>query len=163
MRDLAAPLGWLPASSHVNTSLPDVSVALRKPAPHDLIYSRPDNTSGIQFPYFPEPELDCTAVTHCPPAVLPAISPQGSCPLSWGWAPTGMWLLIPPFLSCMLPKRSAHLVKAPVGSSWGKSYFSDLRLWGTWDFHSQALIIHSGKSLGPPQHHMTTTVMFLSK
>ena len=84
LRDSAAPLGWLPASFLVNTSLPDVSVALRKPAPHDLIYSRPDNTSGIQFPYFPEPELDYTAVTHCPPAVLPAISPQGSCSLSRG-------------------------------------------------------------------------------
>ena len=166
LRDSAAPLGWLPASFLVNTSLPDVSVALRKPAPHDLIYSRPDNTSGIQFPYFPEPELDYTAVTHCPPAVLPAISPQGSCSLSRGGGPTGMWLLIAPFLSCMLPKRPARLgsvVKAPVGSSWGKSYFSDLRLCGTWDFHSQAPIIHSGECLGPPQHHMTTTAMFLLK
>ena len=30
--------------------LPDASVAFRKPATHELIYSRPDNTGGIQCP-----------------------------------------------------------------------------------------------------------------
>lgn len=90
LRELAAPLGWLPASSHVNTSLPDASVALRKPVPHDLIYSRPDNTSGIQFPYFPEPELDCTAVMHCPPLYsLPSL-PRAPVPsLGVGGHPLG--------------------------------------------------------------------------
>ena len=51
LRDSAASLGWLPASSHANTSLPHTSVALRRSAPHNLIYSRPGNTGGIQLPY----------------------------------------------------------------------------------------------------------------
>ena len=147
--------------------LPDASVAFRKPAPHDLIYSRPDNTGGIQCPYFPEPERDAqpwgTAHRLCS---LPSL-PRAPVPsLGGGGAPTGMWLLIAPFLSCTIPKRPARLgsvEKTPVGSSWGKSYFSDLRLWGTWYFHSQALIIHSGECLGRPQHHMTTTAKFLLK